>query len=238
MGVRLEKFLAHYGVASRRVAKQLVIEGRVRINGKPVFIPGRHIDPARDKIEYDGQQVTIRPKHIYLMLHKPAGYITTVEDIEGRKTVMDLVQNIGQRIYPVGRLDKDTEGLLLLTNDGNFSHRILHPSYKLEKTYLAWVEGHPNKREIQKLRTGIWLPTGLTASAAVQEIRRRGVQTHYRIVIHEGKKRQIRQMFQAIGSKVDYLKRIRIGGLSLGKLPIGQFRYLSGDEIRSLKGKS
>ena len=238
MGVRLEKFLAHYGVASRRVAKQLVIVGRVRINGKPVFIPGRHIDPAKDEIEYDGQQITIRPKHIYLMLHKPAGYITTVEDVEGRKTVMDLVQNIGQRIYPVGRLDKDTEGLLLLTNDGNFSHRILHPSYKLEKTYLVWVEGHPDKREIQKLRAGIWLPTGLTASAVVQEIRRRGVQTHYRIVIHEGKKRQIRQMFQAVGSKVDYLKRIRIGDLSLGKLPIGQFRYLKESEIRSLKGES
>lgn len=234
MGIRLEKFLAHHGLASRRLAKQLVVEGRVHINGKPVFIPGRHIDPNKDKITCDGQLVINRPQHMYLMLHKPAGYLTTVEDDNGRKTVMDLVQNIRQRIYPVGRLDKETEGLLLLTNDGNFSHRILHPSYKLNKTYLVWVEGQPSPKNIKKLRTGIWLKTGLTAVAVVEEVKRRGKLIQYRVVIHEGKKRQIRQMFRAVGSKVDYLKRTRIGNLSLGKLPKGRFRYLQANEIQGL----
>ena len=238
MGIRLEKFLAHYGVASRRLAKRLVIEGRVTINGKPVFIPGRHIDPNRDKVTYDGQLVINQPEYLYLMLHKPAGYLTTVTDNSGRKTVMDLVRAVRERIYPVGRLDKETEGLLLFTNDGNFSHRILHPSYKLNKTYHAWVEGQLSRKNIQKLRAGIWLKTGLTASAIVEEVRNRGKLTQYQIIIHEGKKRQIRKMFEAVGAKVNYLKRTRVGSLSLGKLPKGRFRHLQTDEIQSLMNEN
>lgn len=232
--MRLEKFLSESGIASRRAAKKYISAGRVAVNGERVSIPGTHITPRKDEITFDGEPIRGQPKRIYLMLNKPAGYVTTVRDEQGRPTVMTLVSDISERIYPVGRLDLDTEGLLLMTNDGNFAHRILHPSHEIQKTYIAWAEGYPNRREIQRLREGIEIEDGAITSAKVNQIGKREGQTQFKVVIHEGKKRQIRRMFHAIGHDVVHLKRTGIGSLSLGRLPIGKYRLLTLTEIESL----
>ena len=231
--MRLEKFLSESGIASRRDAKKHISEGRVAVNGERVLIPGTHIAPQQDEITFDGEPVSGKPKPIYLMLNKPTGYVTTVRDERRRPTVMALVDNISERIYPVGRLDLDTEGLLLMTNDGDFAHRILHPSHEIQKTYIAWVEGHPNQGAIQRLRKGIEIEDGITAAAQVNQIERREGESRFKVIIHEGKKRQIRRMFHAVGHNVLHLKRIRVGSLSLGRLPIGKYRPLTRAEIES-----
>ena len=232
--MRLEKFLSESGIASRRDAKKYISAGRVSVNGERVLIPGTHIDPQRAEITFDGEPVRGKPKQIYLMLNKPAGYLTTVRDERGRPTVMALVGDISERIYPVGRLDLDTEGLLLMTNDGVFAHRILHPSHEIEKIYIAWVEGQPNRGEIQRLREGIEIEEGVITSAQVNQIGRREGQTQFRVIIHEGRKRQIRRMFYAVGHEVAHLKRVGIGSLSLGRLAIGKYRILTTAEVELL----
>ena len=232
--MRLEKFLSESGIASRRDAKKYISTGRVTVNGKRVLIPGTHIAPHQDEIIFDGVPIRGKPKQIYLMLNKPAGYVTTVRDERGRPTVMALVREIPERIYPIGRLDLDTEGLLLMTNDGDFAHKILHPSHEIQKTYIAWVEGQPNRREIQRLREGIEIEARTTTSAKINQIGKREGETQFRIVIHEGKKRQIRRMFHAIGHDVLHLKRVGIGSMSLGRLSIGKYRPLTPTEIASL----
>ncbi len=232
--MRLEKFLSESGIASRRDAKKYISAGRVTVNRKKVFIPGTHIAPRQDEITFDGELIHGKPRQIYLMLNKPAGYVTTVRDERGRPTVMALVRSIAERIYPVGRLDVNTEGLLLMTNDGDFAHRILHPSHEIQKTYTAWVEGQPNRREIQRLREGIEIEAGLITAAKINQTGRRVGQTQFKVVIHEGKKRQIRRMFHAVGHEVMYLKRVGIGSLSLGQLSIGKYRFLTTTEIESL----
>ena len=231
--MRLEKFLSESGIASRRDAKKHITAGRVSVNSEKVLIPGTHIAPQQDEITFDGKPIRGKPKQIYLMLNKPAGYVTTVRDERGRPTVMALVPDISERIYPVGRLDLDTEGLLLMTNDGDFAHRILHPSHEIQKTYIAWVEGQPNRREIQRMREGIEIEEGVVTSAKVDQTERREGQTQFKVVIHEGKKRQIRRMFHAIDHDVLHLKRIGIGSLSLGRLSIGKYRLLTPPEIES-----
>ena len=231
--MRLEKFLSESGIASRRDAKQYITAGRVSVNSEKVLIPGTHIAPQQDEITFDGKPIRGKPKQIYLMLNKPAGYVTTVRDERGRPTVMALVPDISERIYPVGRLDLDTEGLLLMTNDGDFAHRILHPSHEIQKTYIAWVEGQPNRREIQRMREGIEIEEGVVTSAKVDQTERREGQTQFKVVIHEGKKRQIRRMFHAIDHDVLHLKRIGIGSLSLGRLSIGKYRLLTPPETES-----
>ena len=233
--MRLEKFLSESGIASRRDAKRYISAGRVTVNSQRVLIPGTHIAPRQDKITLDGRPVRGKPRQIYLMLNKPAGYITTVRDERGRPTVMALVRDISERIYPVGRLDFDTEGLLLMTNDGDFAHRILHPSYEIQKTYIAWVEGQPDQREIQRLQEGVEIEEGVTTSAQVNQVGKREGRTQFKIVIHEGKKRQIRRMFYAVGYDVVHLKRVRIGSLSLDQLPIGRYRVLRSTEIELLE---
>lgn len=235
MRIRLEKFLAERGIGSRRLAKQYVIDGQVKINGKQVFIPGRHIDQKKDLIQFDGRRVLEKPAPIYLMLNKPEGYITSVSDQYNRPTVMDLVDIIEERVYPVGRLDLNTEGLLILTNDGSFSHQILHPSNKIKKTYLVWVDGSPSQKSVQQLREGIQIVSGKTAPAVVQKIGQNRGNTHFKLILHEGKKRQIRRMFETVRHKVLYLKRVRIGNLSLGNLPIGKYRYLTQKEVASFQ---
>ena len=232
--MRLEKFLSESGIASRRDAKKYVSAGRVTVNGEKVLIPGTHIVPQQDEITFDGNPIRGKPKQIYLMLNKPAGYVTTVRDERGRPTVMALVRDIPERIYPVGRLDLDTEGLLLMTNDGDFAHRILHPSHEIHKTYIAWVEGQPNRREIQRLREGIEIEEGVITSAQVNQIGRGEGQTQFKVIIYEGKKRQIRRMFHAVGHDVAHLKRVGIGSLSLGRLSIGKYRPLTQAEVKSL----
>ena len=232
--MRLEKFLSESGIASRRDAKKYISAGRVSVNGERVLIPGTHINPQKAEITFDGKPIRGKPQRIYLMLNKPAGYVTTVRDERGRPTVMELVSDISERIYPVGRLDVDTEGLLLMTNDGDFAHRILHPSHETQKTYIAWVEGRPNQRAIQRLREGIEIEEGTITSAKVNQIGKREGQTQFKVVIHEGKKRQIRRMFHAVGHDVVHLKRVGIGSLSLGRLSTGKYRPLTPAEIESL----
>ena len=232
--MRLEKFLSESGITSRRDAKKYIAAGRVTVNGERVLIPGTHITPQQDEITFDGEPIHGKPQQLYLMLNKPAGYVTTVRDERGRPTVMALVSDISERIYPVGRLDLDTEGLLLMTNDGDFAHRILHPSHEIQKTYVASVEGHPNRREIQRLQEGIEIEDGIITSAKVNQIGKKEGQTQFKVVIHEGKKRQIRRMFHAISHDVLHLKRVGIGSLSLGRLSTGKYRPLTPTEIESL----
>ena len=236
--MRLEKFIATSGIASRRAVKRSILAGLVTVNGEPVLVPGHPIDVETDTIEFDGKRVEPLTERIYLMLNKPAGYLTTRSDERGRPTVMNLVADLPESIYPVGRLDLETEGLLLFTNDGDFTYRLLHPSHEIEKTYLAWVKGMPNDDAIQQLRQGVTILSGTTAPAKVKRLKvsKDGASTQFEVVIHEGKKRQVRLMFKAIGHSVIRLKRVGIGNLQLGNLPQGQYRLLTPREITALMG--
>ena len=254
--MRLEKYIATSGIASRRSVKKSIHAGLVTVNGTPVLVPGHPINVEIDSVEFEGKQVKPLAEHLYLMLNKPAGYLTTRRDERGRPTVMDLVADLPDTIYPVGRLDLETEGLLLFTNDGDFAYRLLHPSHEVEKTYLAWVQGVPRDDAVQRLRQGVTIPSGTTAPAKVKRLRvgaRNVIQgmdfvylktkssrpydgeiTKFEVVIHEGRKRQVRLMFKAVGHPIIRLKRVRIGNLRLGTLPSGQYRLLTADEISEL----
>ncbi|MCD6288981.1 MAG: rRNA pseudouridine synthase [Anaerolineae bacterium] len=248
MTQRLHVVLARAGIASRRACEELIAAGRVRVNGRVVREQGVRVDPSRDLIEVNGHPIRLQEPKVYILLYKPAGYISTVRDPHGRPTVLDLVP-VAKRIYPVGRLDVDSEGLLLLTNDGEITNRLTHPRYEHEKEYLVQVEGVPSRQELRTLREGIELEDGLTSPATVRvvsptEIRRilpksadclpRGT-TWLRVIVHEGRKRQIRRMFQAIGHPVRRLIRIRMASLKLGDLRPGKWRYLSPKEITQLR---
>ena len=236
--MRLEKFIATSGIASRRAVKRSILAGLVTVNGEPVLVPGHPIDVETDTVEFDGKRVEPLTERIYLMLNKPAGYLTTRSDERGRPTVMNLVADLPESIYPVGRLDLETEGLLLFTNDGDFTYRLLHPSHEIQKTYLAWVKGVPNDDAIQQLRQGVTILSGTTAPAKVKRLKvsKDGASTQFEVVIHEGKKRQVRLMFKAVGHSVIRLKRVGIGNLQLGNLPQGQYRLLTPREITALMG--
>lgn len=234
--MRLEKYIATSGIASRRSVKRSIHAGFVTVNGEPVLVPGHPIEVGIDSVEFEGKRVEPLAEHIYLMLNKPTGCLTTRRDERGRPTVMDLVADLPDTIYPIGRLDLETEGLLLFTNDGNFAHRLLHPSHEVEKTYLAWVKGVPRDDAVQRLREGFTIPSGRTAPAKVKRLRvgKDGTTAKFEVVIHEGKKRQVRLMFKGVGHPVIHLKRVRIGNLRLGNLPSGQYRLLTTDEISEL----
>lgn len=247
--MRLEKYIATSGIASRRAVKRAIREGLVTVNGVAVFIPGHPIDTEKDYIEYEGEHVEPLTERLYLMLNKPPGFLTTRSDERGRPTVMDLLGDLPKSIYPVGRLDLDTEGLLLFTNDGNFANRMMHPSHEIEKTYHAWVRGVPTERAINRLRKGVTIPGGTTSPARIKRLgiknaymsvgrkRRNRNETisEFRVIIHEGKKRQVRLMFKAVGHRVVRLKRTRIGTLELGDLPQGQYRLLTPTEVANLQ---
>ncbi len=232
---RLQKIISAAGVASRRAAEELITEGRVRVNGKVVTELGSKADAAKDHIKVDGKLINPHQPLTYIMLNKPAGYVTTMSDPEGRPTVQDLLKGVKTRVYPVGRLDYSTEGLLLLTNDGDFANLITHPRHEFPKTYLAKVKGVLDERQIGMLEQGMFLQDGKTASAKVKKIRKEEANSWVEITIHEGRKRQVRRMFDHIGSSVIKLKRIRTGDLSLGDLPDGRFRYLTADEVKALR---
>ena len=234
--MRLEKYIATSGIASRRSVKKHIRAGLVTVNGEQVFVPGHPINVETDTVEFEGKRVEPLTERIYLMLNKPAGYLTTRRDERGRPTVMNLVADLPDSIYPVGRLDLETEGLLLFTNDGDFAYRLLHPSHEIEKTYLVWVKGLPNSDAVQRLRQGVRIPSGTTAPAKVERLKvsRDSASTQFKVVIHEGKKRQVRLMFKAVGHPVIHLKRVRIGNLRLGNLPQGQYRFLTLGEITAL----
>ena len=234
--MRLEKYIATAGIASRRAVKKSILAGAASVNGEPILVPGYPIDTETDVVEFEGKRVEPLKNRIYLMLNKPAGCITTRSDQRGRPTVMDLVRDLSDAIYPVGRLDLETEGLLLFTNDGDFAYRLLHPSHEIEKTYIAWVKGVPRDEVIQKLRQGVRIPSGTTAPAKVRRLKisKDGHSTELEVTIHEGKKRQVRMMCKAVGHPVIRLKRVQIGTLKLGHLPLGAYRLLTSEEVSEL----
>ena len=233
--VRLQKYLADAGVASRRAAEKLIAEGRVSVNGETVREMGVQIDENYDIIEFDGEVVRNNVKKEYIMLNKPVGFITTVSDDKDRPTVMELVSDINARIYPVGRLDYDTEGLLLLTNDGDLTYRITHPKHDIAKTYVAEVTGDISMDTIVQLRRGVVIDSVKTSPAEVEVIGATQYGTKVEITIHEGRNRQVRKMFEAVGCIVKKLKRTREAGLNLGHLPLGKWRKLSESEVNMLK---
>jgi 23S rRNA pseudouridine2605 synthase len=234
MEKRLQKILSEIGIASRRRAEEFIIEGRVTINGRTATL-GMKADPERDHIKCDGKLITRPEPKVYLMLNKPRGVVTSLRDPEGRPTVKDYLKGVKYRVFPVGRLDYDSEGLLLLTNDGDFAQAILHPSRKIPKSYLAKVKGSPEDEEIKKLRAGIRLDDGLTAPAKLHKVRSTENNTWLEITIHEGRKRQVRRMLEQTGHPVLKLKRTRINGIELGNLKSGEYRYLKPEEIAKMK---
>jgi 23S rRNA pseudouridine2605 synthase len=247
-GERLARFLAHAGVASRRHAEALIAAGRVQVNGVTVTAQGTRIQPARDIVSVEGKQVSAPAQHIYVLLHKPVGYVSTVYDPQHRRTVLDLLPEELRhlRLYPVGRLDLDTSGLLLLTNDGDFALRMTHPRYSMQKHYEALVEGCPDEAALNALRRGIEIVEDngqrhRTTPAQVRILRReRSSQTHcwLALTIHEGRKRQVRRMLAAVGHPVLQLIRTGIGPLTLANLPPGHWRYLTPRELEQLQAPS
>jgi 23S rRNA pseudouridine2605 synthase len=228
-GVRLQKVLAQAGLGSRRVCEDLIDRRRVRVNGEVAEL-GRRVHPEVDVVEVDGAQIGVRPGLVHYLLNKPAGVITTASDTHGRPTVVDLVP-AEPRVFPVGRLDGDTEGLLLLTNDGDLAHRLTHPSFGVDKEYLVEVDGNPHRGVVRRLREGIELEDGITAPAKVAVLGDHLL----RITIHEGRNRQIRRMCEAVGTPVVRLVRTRIGPLTDRTLAPGEWRPLTQDEVRSLE---
>lgn len=221
--------LARAGLGSRRACEELIEAGRVRVNGERAEL-GRRVDPGRDVVEVDGVPVGVAPGLVYYLLNKPLGVVSTAADPQGRRTVVDLVPD-DPRVFPVGRLDADTEGLLVLTNDGALAHRLTHPSFGVDKEYLARVEGRPTAGALRRLREGIELDDGPTAPARVSRV----APDLIRITIHEGRNRQVRRMFEAIGHPVVRLVRHRIGPLTDRKLAPGAWRALTQDEVRALE---
>ncbi len=236
MEERIQKIIAGMGIASRRKAEELIREGSVLVNGRVATI-GMKADPERDVIKVDGRLLRRREPKVYIILNKPVGVLTTLEDPEDRPTVKHLLRGLRFRVYPVGRLDFNSEGLLLLTNDGELAYRIIHPSHKVPKTYLVKVKGLVEDREIERLRRGIRLEDGMTAPAGIKRVRmpRAERNTWLEVVLYEGRKRQIRRMFERVGHSVLKLKRIRIDGIALGDLKAGQWRYLGEGEVARLK---
>lgn len=233
---RLQKVISHAGIASRREAENLIQAGRVKVNGSVITELGSKVDQYKDKIVVDGKMIASE-EAVYFMLHKPRGIITSVKDEKGRKTVIDLLTDVEQRVYPVGRLDYATEGLLLLTNDGELTNNLIHPRYKIYKTYIVKVQGIPEEEKLDLLRIGVRLEDGVTAPAKVimtQVDPRENVAT-LEMTIHEGKNRQIRRMCEKIGYPVQALKRVKFASLSLDGLRRGQYRKLSKEEVMSLK---
>jgi 23S rRNA pseudouridine2605 synthase len=227
--VRLQKLLARAGIASRRVVEEMIEQGRVRVNGE-VAVLGQRADPDVDRIEVDGALVGVRPGTVWYLLNKPAGVVSTASDPQGRPTVVQLVPT-EPRVFPVGRLDADTEGLLLLTNDGEVTNRLTHPRHGVEKEYLAHVEGTPSRGALRSLREGVELDDGMTAPAKASMVAPGVV----RLVIHEGRNRQVRRMCEAVGHPVRRLVRVRIGPIADSRLAPGEWRPLRQDEVRALE---
>ena len=233
MKERLQKLLSAAGVCSRRAAEGYITAGRVTVNGETALL-GQQADPETDDIRVDGVPLGREPEAVYLMLNKPRGYVTTVSDEQGRKTVMDLLTGVSTRVYPVGRLDRDSEGLLLLTNDGALTHRLLHPSHEVSKEYRVTVSGpveHAAER-LSRIRDVVGLPI---RPAEVRELSRKGNRAELSVIIHEGRNRQIRRMCAQCELEVLRLQRVREHCLELGALPLGQWRYLTAEEIAGLE---
>ncbi|WLR56489.1 pseudouridine synthase [Mesobacillus subterraneus] len=232
---RLQKVIAHAGIASRRKAEEMILEGRVRVNGSVIKELGRKVTPS-DRVEVDGVQIE-GEEPVYFLFYKPRGVISSVHDDKGRKVVTDFFQTIEQRIYPVGRLDYDTSGLLLLTNDGEFANLLMHPSNEIDKMYVAKVKGIPSKEKLTSLARGVMLEDGKTAPARIKllSVDKKKDTAIVEITIHEGRNRQVRRMFDAIGHPVLKLKREKYGFLTLNGLRTGEIRELTHHEVKQLR---
>ena len=231
--MRLQKYMAECGVASRRKAEEMIAQGRVTVNGEKITEMGTQVEEG-DEVLLDGQLIRPETEKRYVMYHKPAGEVTTVSDPEGRRCVLDHFRDYPVRLYPVGRLDYDSEGLLLLTNDGTLTERMLHPSHQVDKTYLARVTGSVTMDEVRRLRSGVMLDDHQTAPAKVRVIKLEAEATVVLVTIHEGRNRQVRRMFEETGHQVTQLRRVRFGPLDLGDLPRGKWRELTAEEVRAL----
>lgn len=233
MEERLQKIISKYGVASRRQAEKLLEEGRVTVNGIPASL-GQSADAAVDQISVDGVLLHVQPEHVYIMLNKPRGYVTTLRDEKGRKNVADLVVDCDQRVYPVGRLDQYSEGLLLMTNDGALTQRLTHPKGEIQKVYHVWVNGFYDGAE-EKMRRSIMIDGRMTVPAGVKLLSGHGQSVMLEFTLFEGRNRQIRRLCENAGVTVTRLKRISEGALQLGSLPVGKWRHLTQEEINSIQ---
>lgn len=233
MTERLQKIISARGVASRRRAEEMILQGRVSVNGRVAAL-GESADPEEDEILVDGKPLPSVQSHVYIMLNKPRDYVTTLSDEKGRKNVTELVTDCGVRVYPVGRLDMDSEGLLLLTNDGAFANALMHPKHEVNKTYQVWVCGH-HSGAAALLRRPIELDGYRIRKPAVKLLWQEGDRAKYLVTIHEGRNRQIRRMCEAAGMRVTKLRRVAEGALCLGDLPLGKWRYLTPEEIEGMK---
>jgi len=234
MNIRLQKLIAQAGLASRRKAERWIEDGLVTVNGNMAKL-GDRADLSVDQVIVNGQPLQHAEKKVTVMLNKPRGYVSTLSDPEGRKLVSDLIIDVQERLFPIGRLDYNTEGLLLLTNDGDLAQGLSHPRYHVDKTYLVKALGELTVTMTQKLESGIELDDGMTAPAKIENIRGRGAHSWFEITIHEGRNRQVRRMCDKVGLQVLRLKRIKQGFLTLGTLPTGKFRELDNSEISRLK---
>ncbi|HBC94607.1 MAG TPA: pseudouridine synthase [Pelotomaculum sp.] len=232
---RIQKVMARAGVASRRHCEAMIAAGMVKINGRVVTEPGTKVDPDKDKIQVGGETLRLSPQKYYLLMYKPRGYITTMSDEKGRKQVTDLLKGITARVYPVGRLDYDSEGLLLLTNDGELTFALTHPSHLVPKTYLVRVEGVPAKEQLEQMSAGLNLEDGPTGPAKVRLVGQHDGNGLVEVTIREGRNRQIRRMFDHIGYRVLRLKRSKLGDLGLETMRPGEYRHLSESEVKQLK---
>lgn len=235
MKERLQKILSGAGVASRRAAEEIITAGRVTVNGVVVAELGAKADPDRDVITVDGKRITVDASRCYIVLYKPAGYMTTLKDPQGRPLVTDLLAGVRERVYPVGRLDYNTEGVLLLTNDGEWANALAHPRHEVDKEYHVRVQGTVVPEQLDQLAAGVTLDDGPTAPAVVQVIRESDNNTWLSITIHEGRYRQVRRMCEAVNLSVVRLKRVRYGFLGLEGLRSGKYRFLTEDEVDRLR---
>ncbi len=232
--MRINKYIAQAGIASRRKADELIINGNVRVNGAVLKEPGYDVKDD-DVVEVNGRRIRAEEKKVYILLHKPVGYLTTVNDDKERNTVMDLVGDVEARIFPVGRLDYNTSGMLIMTNDGDFAYRLTHPKHEMPKTYRARVAGVLSREKCARLEQGVDIGGFVTSKAKVSVVKGLPRTTIVDITIHEGKNRQVRKMFKAVGNPVQDLSRIAIGAVHLGRLSEGHYRKLTREEIEYLK---
>ena len=233
--MRLQVFLSHNGVCSRRDAMEIIKDGRVKINGKIVLEPSTDVN-GEEEIAVDGQVIASK-SYTYVMLHKPVDYTTTKDDPHAKKTVMELLPSSMRHLSPVGRLDRDTEGLLLFTNDGAWAQAITHPKFHLDKTYIARIKGQLSSDGKKQLESGIIMEGRKTSPCRIKDVRYNSGETELSIIIHEGRKRQVRTMFYLVGHRVLYLKRVAVGKLGLGRLELGQWRELTKEEYKALVQK-
>jgi 23S rRNA pseudouridine2605 synthase len=231
---RLQKVLAHAGVGSRRQCEELIAAGRVSVDGAIVRQLGTQVDPEKQRVAVDGEAIHAE-RHVYWLVNKPRGYLCTNRDPARRPLAIELVPHVDQRVYTVGRLDEDSEGLLLLTNDGSLAHRLMHPRFGVDKTYMVQVVGSPSQEDIQQLLKGVWLSDGHVKARHVKRLKGQGSSTWLRIVLNEGKNREIRRMLARLNHKVLRLKRTAIGPVDLGSLANGKARKMSGTELKALQ---